>query len=155
MLWFSLLVMIPLIAVVVSSTDGGWSKFWDSISNEQTAAAIRLTVTAAAVVTVVNIVMGTLIAWVLVRDRFFGKRILEVLIDIPFALPTIVAGPGAALALRPQQPAGDRRRQQAPRSVPGVPVRDTALRRANRASRYWPNSTAMPRKRLRRSVPAG
>ena len=87
MLWFSLLVMIPLLAVVVTAADGGWSSFWNTVTSEQTAAAIRLTVTAAAVVTLINVVMGTLIAWVLVRDQFVGKRFLEVLIDIPFALP--------------------------------------------------------------------
>src|SRR3546814_2362099 len=92
MLWFSLLVLIPLTAVVVSAADGGWSAFWSTITNEQTAAAIRLTVGHALLVTGVNVVMGTLIAWLLVRDRFLGKRVLEVLIDIPFALPTIVAG---------------------------------------------------------------
>ena len=92
MLWFSLLVLIPLAAVVVTASEGGWNHFWQSVTTEQTAAAIRLTVGTAALVTVVNIVMGTLIAWVLVRDRFVGQRVLEVLIDIPFALPTIVAG---------------------------------------------------------------
>ncbi len=106
MLWFSLLVLIPLVAVVVTSTDGGWAKFWSSITNEQTAAAIRLTVTAAAVVTVINIAMGTLIAWVLVRDRFVGKRILEVLIDVPFALPTIVAGLVLLSLYGPDSPVG-------------------------------------------------
>ncbi len=92
MLWLSVLVIIPLTAVVVTSAEGGWATFWDSISNRQTAAAIRLTVGAAVLVTLVNVVMGTAIAWVLVRDQFFGKRALDVLIDIPFALPTIVAG---------------------------------------------------------------
>lgn len=92
MLWFSLLVLIPLTAIVVNATEGGWSGFWATITNEQTAAAIRLTVGQAVLVTAINIVMGTLIAWVLVRDRFVGKRVLEVLIDTPFALPTIVAG---------------------------------------------------------------
>jgi sulfate transport system permease protein len=106
MLWFSLLVLIPLAAVVVASTDGGWSTFWNSITNEQTAAAIRLTVTAAALVTVVNIFMGTLIAWVLVRDRFVGKRVLEVLIDVPFALPTIVAGLVLLSLYGPDSPLG-------------------------------------------------
>jgi sulfate transport system permease protein len=77
---------------VVTASEGGWSAFWHTVTNEQTAAAIRLTVGQALLVTVVNVVMGTLIAWVLVRDQFFGKRALEVLIDIPFALPTIVAG---------------------------------------------------------------
>ena len=92
MLWFSLLVLIPLIAVIVTASEDGWGRFWRSITNEQTAAAIRLTVGGALIVTLINVVMGTVIAWVLVRDEFFGKRALEVLIDIPFALPTIVAG---------------------------------------------------------------
>lgn len=92
MIWFSLLVLIPLTAVVVTAAEGGWGRFWQAVTDEQTLAAIRLTVGVAAAVTVVNIVMGTLVAWVLVRDRFAGQRVLEVLIDIPFALPTIVAG---------------------------------------------------------------
>lgn len=92
MTWFSLLVLIPLCAVVVTASEGGWSNFFTTVTNEQTAAAIRLTVSQAALVTLVNIVMGTLIAWVLVRDAFPGKALLEILIDIPFALPTIVAG---------------------------------------------------------------
>ncbi|MFG2062270.1 sulfate ABC transporter permease subunit CysT [Micromonospora sp. NPDC048871] len=92
MVWFSLLVLIPLAAVAVTAAEGGWAGFWRAVTNEQTAATIRLTVGTALLVTLVNIVMGTLIAWVLVRDRFFGKRALEILIDVPFALPTIVAG---------------------------------------------------------------
>jgi sulfate/thiosulfate transport system permease protein len=92
MLWFSLLVLIPLCAVVATAAAGGWQGFWTAVTNEQTAAAIKLTVSQALLVTLVNVFMGTLIAWVLVRDRFWGKGVLEVLIDIPFALPTIVAG---------------------------------------------------------------
>lgn len=92
MLWFSLLVLIPLAAVVVTATAGGWGEFWRAVTNAQTASAIRLTVTAAAAVTLVNVVAGTAIAWVLVRDRFPGRGLLELVIDIPFALPTIVAG---------------------------------------------------------------
>ena len=92
MTWFSLLVLIPLCAVVVTASEGGWGAFVDTLGNEQTLSAIRLTVGTAFLVTVVNVFMGTLIAWVLVRDRFWGKGVLEVLIDVPFALPTIVAG---------------------------------------------------------------
>lgn len=92
MTWFSLLVLIPLCAVVVTASEAGWSGFWATVTNDQTAAAIRLTLTHAVLVTLVNVVMGTLIAWVLVRDHFPGKAVLEVLIDVPFALPTIVAG---------------------------------------------------------------
>ncbi|MEQ1786273.1 MAG: sulfate ABC transporter permease subunit CysT [Acidimicrobiales bacterium] len=106
MLWFSLLVLIPLTAVVVTATEGGWSEFWRAVTNEQTAAAIRLTVGHALMVTAVNVVMGTLIAWVLVRDQFVGKRVLEVLIDIPFALPTIVAGLVLLSLYGPESPVG-------------------------------------------------
>jgi sulfate transport system permease protein len=91
-LWFSLLVLIPLAAVVVSATTGGWTGFWDVVSSPQTAAALRLTVLQALGVTALNVVMGTALAWVLVRDRFPGKRVLDLVIDVPFALPTIVAG---------------------------------------------------------------
>jgi sulfate/thiosulfate transport system permease protein len=92
MLWFSLLVLLPLSAVVATAVEGGWPSFWASVTAPQTAAAIRLTVGYALVVTVLNVFTGTAIAWVLVRDRFPGKRLLELVIDIPFALPTIVAG---------------------------------------------------------------
>lgn len=105
MLWFSLLVLIPLAAVVVTASEG-WSAFWSTITNEQTAAAIRLTVGTALAVTLINIVMGTVIAWVLVRDQFFGKRALEVLIDIPFALPTVVAGLVLLSLYGPNSPLG-------------------------------------------------
>jgi sulfate transport system permease protein len=90
--WFSLLVLIPLSAVVVKATGGGWETFAETFSNPQTRAALRLTVVTSVAVTALNMVMGTVIAWVLVRDRFWGKRALDVIIDIPFALPTIVAG---------------------------------------------------------------
>lgn len=107
MLWFSLLVLIPLTAVIVTASGGGWVEFWRAVTNEQTAAAIQLTVGTAFLVTLVNIVMGTMIAWVLVRDeRFFGKRALEVLIDIPFALPTIVAGLVLLSLYGPDSPLG-------------------------------------------------
>jgi sulfate transport system permease protein len=92
MIWFSLLVLIPLAAVVVSASSGGFSGFWDVVSASQTASALRMTVLLSIGVTLVNVVMGTALAWVLVRDRFPGKRLLDLVIDVPFALPTIVAG---------------------------------------------------------------
>jgi sulfate transport system permease protein len=91
-LWLSLLVLLPLAAVVLKGTNQGLSGFWHAVSNQQSLAAIKLTVLCSLAVGVVNAVMGTIVAWVLVRDDFPGKRVLEVLIDIPFALPTIVAG---------------------------------------------------------------
>ena len=105
-LWFSLLVLIPLTAVVVKTQQGGWDTFRETITNPQTAAALRLTIGQAALVTAVNVVMGTLIAWVLVRDSFRGKAALEVLIDIPFALPTIVAGLVLLSLYGPNSPLG-------------------------------------------------
>ena len=92
MIWFSLLVLIPLAAIVVTAGKDGWQGYVDTLTNPQTWAAIKLTVGQSLFVTAVNVVMGTLIAWVLVRDRFWGRGILDVLIDIPFAMPTIVAG---------------------------------------------------------------
>ena len=106
MIWFSVLALIPLAAVVVETSSGGWDQFWSTLTNPQTAAAIRLTVVEALLVTLVNIVMGTTIAWVLVRDRFPGKRVLEVVIDIPFALPTIVAGLVLLSLYGPRSPIG-------------------------------------------------
>lgn len=90
--WLSLLVLLPLAAVVVKAGGAGWSGFTSAFTNAQSMQALRLTLLCAFAVTVVNAVMGTLIAWVLVRDNFPGQRVIEVLIDIPFALPTIVAG---------------------------------------------------------------
>ncbi|MCW2748012.1 MAG: cysT [Nocardioidaceae bacterium] len=90
--WFSLLVLIPLALIVIQSIDGGWETFRLTLTNPQTVSALRLTVEQSLIVTLINVVMGTLIAWVLVRDDFPGKQLLEVVIDIPFALPTIVAG---------------------------------------------------------------
>jgi sulfate transport system permease protein len=92
MTWFSLLVLIPLAAVVVAAASGGWSGFWSVVTSSQTGSAITLTVLEALAVTAVNVVMGTALAWVLVRDRFWGRRLLDLVIDVPFALPTIVAG---------------------------------------------------------------
>lgn len=87
-LWLSLIVLIPLAAVVVKSTE---ADFWEVVTAPRTVAALALTVGLSLVVAAVNAVAGTLIAWVLVRDEFPGKRVVDALIDLPFALPTIVA----------------------------------------------------------------
>ena len=106
LLWFSLLVLIPLAAVVATAATGGWAGFWDVLTNAQTAAALQLTVGTSLLVTAVNVVMGMAIAWVLVRDRFPGKSALEVIIDVPFALPTIVAGLVLLSLYGPKSPLG-------------------------------------------------
>jgi sulfate/thiosulfate transport system permease protein len=99
-------VLIPLAAVLVQASAGGWSAYWEALSSPQTLAALELTVGQAVLVTAVNIVMGTTIAWVLVRDQFAGKQLLEVVIDIPFALPTIVAGLVLLSLYGPSSPLG-------------------------------------------------
>ena len=91
-IWMSLLVLIPLAAVIVKAAGLGVSGFWDAVTSDDAVSAITLTLGASAAVTVVNAFFGTIIAWVLARDDFHGKRVLETVIDIPFALPTIVAG---------------------------------------------------------------
>ena len=106
MMWFSLLVLIPLTAVVAAAAEGGWDRYFSVLTNSQTWAAVTLTVTQALVVTAVNVVMGTVIAWVLVRDRFWGQSLLNVIIDVPFALPTIVAGLVLLSLYGPNSPLG-------------------------------------------------
>jgi sulfate/thiosulfate transport system permease protein len=106
MLWFSLLVLIPLTAVVAAAAEGGWDRYFSVLTNSQTWAAVTLTVTQALMVTAVNVVMGTVIAWVLVRDRFWGQSLLNVIIDVPFALPTIVAGLVLLSLYGPNSPLG-------------------------------------------------
>ena len=106
MVWFSLLVLIPLAAVVVAAGADGLSGYIDVLKNPQSWAAIRLTVLSSLVVTLLNVVMGTLIAWVLVRDRFWGKRLLDIVIDVPFAMPTIVAGLVLLSLYGPESPLG-------------------------------------------------
>lgn len=105
-LWFSVLVLLPLAAVVAVAVNGGWEGFLTTLTNPQTAAAIELTVLTSLAVAVLNVVMGTLIAWVLVRERFRGSRLLEVIIDVPFALPTIVAGLVLLALYGPSSPIG-------------------------------------------------
>ena len=90
-LWLSLVVLLPLAALTVTSFGHGWSGFWAAVTAPVALAALWITVAVAAAVAVLNAVMGTLIAWVMVRDEFPGKRVVNALIDLPFALPTIVA----------------------------------------------------------------
>jgi len=90
--WLSLIVLLPLAALVARSFDGGWDTFWHAVTSRQAISALRFTVEVSLLTTLINAVSGTLIAWVLVRDQFRGKRFINALIDLPFALPTIVAG---------------------------------------------------------------
>jgi len=90
--YLSLIVLVPLAAVVWRGTGSGPGDFWRAVTTADSWAALQLTVIGSLVVALINMVMGTVIAWVLVRDRFPGKGVVDTLIDLPFALPTIVAG---------------------------------------------------------------
>jgi sulfate/thiosulfate transport system permease protein len=106
MSYLSIVALIPLAAVVLKSLDGGTDSFWNAISSPQAVAALKLTLIASVVVVLINAVFGTLIAWVLVRDEFRGKSIVNSLIDLPFALPTIVAGLTLLALYGPDSPVG-------------------------------------------------
>jgi sulfate/thiosulfate transport system permease protein len=86
------LVLLPIAALLTNAASGGPEKIWHEISAPQAVAAIKLTLIVSVIVVLVNAFFGTVIAWVLVRDEFPGKRVVNALIDLPFALPTIVAG---------------------------------------------------------------
>lgn len=90
--YLSLIVLLPLAAILWRSSAGGAGSFWHAVSSPQVVAAIQLSLLASVIVVAINAVAGTVIAWVLVRDSFRGKEIVDAVIDLPFALPTIVTG---------------------------------------------------------------
>jgi len=104
--YLTILVALPIAALVWASTKGGVDGFWEAISNPQSVAALKLTIGASIAAALVNAVMGTIIAWVLVRDDFRGKAAVNAIIDLPFALPTIVAGLTLLALYGPQSPIG-------------------------------------------------
>jgi sulfate transport system permease protein len=90
--YLSIVVLVPLAALIWASRADGAATFWDEITKPEAAAALKLTLVAALVVAAFNAFTGTAIAWVLVRDSFRGQGAFNAVIDLPFALPTIVAG---------------------------------------------------------------
>jgi sulfate/thiosulfate transport system permease protein len=104
--YLSVIVLIPLAAVAAKSGEDGWDAFWRTVTSEQSVAALKLTLGASAIVMAINVVFGTVIAWVLVRDEFRGKSVVNALIDLPFALPTIVAGLTLLALYGPRSPVG-------------------------------------------------
>jgi sulfate/thiosulfate transport system permease protein len=104
--YLSFIVLIPLAAVIWKSTGSGLEGFWNAVTRPAALASLKLTFGASVVVALVNAVMGTLIAWVLVRDDFPGKGLVNSLIDLPFALPTIVAGLTLLALYGPRGPIG-------------------------------------------------
>ena len=90
-IWLSIIVLLPLAAIVWQSAEGGWVAFWAAVTSPSAVESYRVTLSISVGVTVVNAVFGLLVAWVLTRDAFPGRRLVDTVIDLPFALPTIVA----------------------------------------------------------------
>lgn len=97
----SLLVFLPFVALIFTASDLGFSGFWQVISEPRVKHAIYLTLTVSALATFSNLFFGTLIAWVLVRYEFWGKSVMNALVDLPFALPTAVMGISLATLYAP------------------------------------------------------
>ncbi len=90
--WLSIIVLIPLGGMILKTATLGWDAFFNAISTPRVLAALRLSIGGALIAAMINAVFGSIIAWVLVRYRFPGRRIADAIVDIPFALPTAVAG---------------------------------------------------------------
>jgi sulfate/thiosulfate transport system permease protein len=105
-IYLSVIVLIPLAAVAAKAFSGGLPAFVDSVTTPLALKSIAVTVGVSLLVAAIGAVMGTLVAWVLVRDAFPGKRFVNALIDLPFALPTIVAGLTLIALYGPSSPFG-------------------------------------------------
>ncbi|WP_316163350.1 sulfate ABC transporter permease subunit CysT [Bradyrhizobium sp. SZCCHNRI20481] len=90
--WLSLIVLIPLAGLFVRSTDLSLDQFWDIVTSRRSLSALKISFGLAFAAACVNLVMGTIVVWALVRYRFPGRRLFDAIVDVPFALPTAVAG---------------------------------------------------------------
>lgn len=90
--FISLVILLPLTGLIIQVSELSWSQYWQIISDERVVASYKVTLSAAAVATVINLLFGLLMAWILTRYRFPGRLLLDGLMDLPFALPTAVAG---------------------------------------------------------------
>ncbi|CAL74984.1 sulfate/thiosulfate transport protein (ABC superfamily, membrane) [Bradyrhizobium sp. ORS 278] len=90
--WLSLIVLIPLAGLFVRSTDLSLAQFWDIVTSRRTLSALKISFGLSFAAALVNLVMGTIVVWALVRYRFPGRRLFDAIVDVPFALPTAVAG---------------------------------------------------------------
>ena len=104
--WLSIIVLLPLAAIVWQSAGGGWSAFWEAVTSNAALESFRVTLTISIAVAVINLFFGLLVAWVMTRDDFPGKRLVDAMIDLPFALPTIVASLVMLALYGPNSPVG-------------------------------------------------
>lgn len=106
MLYFVLLIVFPILGIYGQSLSSGWEAFAGNIAEPLAWKAVILTVKLALIATLINVLIGTMAGWVLIRYRFPGRRLLNSMVDLPFALPTAVAGLMILLLLGPQSPVG-------------------------------------------------
>ena len=90
--YLSLIVLIPLGALILHAASLGFSGFWNIVTEPRTLAALRVSFVISFVAALINVIFGVIVAWVLIRYRFPGRRFLDAIVDLPFALPTAVAG---------------------------------------------------------------
>ena len=90
--YLSLIILIPLAALIIKTTSLTWAEFWAIATNERVFAALRLSFGGSLIAATTNVFFGAIVAWVLVRYRFPGKKVVDAIVDLPFALPTAVAG---------------------------------------------------------------
>lgn len=119
--YLTLIILIPLSGLAWRSAALGWADFWAIASDRRTLNSLRISFGTALIAAIVNVVFGTLVAWVLVRYRFPGRRIIDAMVDLPFALPTAVAGIALTTLYAPNGWLG------APLSVLGIKVAYTPL----------------------------
>ncbi len=101
-LYLSLIVLVPLAVLVIRSFSGGWDTFWEAATAPRVVAAYKLTFLASLAAAVANVIFGFIVAWTLVRYDVPGKRFIDALIDLPFALPTAVSGIALCAVYAPQ-----------------------------------------------------
>lgn len=106
MLYFIVLIVLPIVGIYTQSFSLGWLTFWESVSDPLAIKSVLLTVKLAVIATLINMLLGTMIGWVLIRYRFPGRRLLNSLVDLPFALPTAVGGLMILLLLGPNSLVG-------------------------------------------------
>lgn len=106
--WLGLIVLLPFAALLIKSSELGLAAFWQTVSTERVLASLRLSFGAAALAALVNAVFGLLLAWVLTRYPFPGRRLVDALVDLPFALPTAVAGIALTTLYAPNGALGSR-----------------------------------------------
>src|SRR5690606_1260671 len=91
-LYVSLIVLVPLSSIVIKTTGQSWEQFWQTVTHGRVLASIEVSLVTSSIAALVNAIFGTIVAWVLVRYHFPGKKLIDGIVDLPFALPTAVAG---------------------------------------------------------------